>query len=148
MGVAGDGNKGLEKEWQGEASIHKSRARSAKNAWGTSTGYADELRAQGVETSRAQQLENWQNQQEVRNMRNQQRYLTDQFDNAEESSPDEDWRKLSKFGVERNQDFDLDDAFGAVVPGQVYHHFEMQSRAGRAEVAEFNLLVRLMSISY
>ena len=37
MGVAGDGNKGLDKEWEGEASMAKSRVMSAKNAWGRST---------------------------------------------------------------------------------------------------------------
>ena len=39
--------------------------------------------------------------------------MTDDFDH-EQSSPDEDWRKLASFGVERNQEFDLDEAFGAV----------------------------------
>ena len=36
-----------------------SRYNTAKNAWGTNTGYADTLIEQGVDTSRAQQLENW-----------------------------------------------------------------------------------------
>jgi hypothetical protein len=36
-----------------------SRYITAKNAWGTNTGYADTLIEQGVDTSRAQQLENW-----------------------------------------------------------------------------------------
>jgi len=57
MGVAGDGKKGLDKFDMSELS--KSKAMSAKNAWGSSSGYADSLVAQGVETSRAQQLENW-----------------------------------------------------------------------------------------
>lgn len=80
--------------------MQKSKARSAKVAWGTNTGYADQLRSQGVETSRAQQLENWANQQEVLKKRQAQRALTDQFD---EVNHDEDWRTLAKFGVERNQ---------------------------------------------
>ena len=44
----------------------KSKAMSAKVAWGKSTGYADELVAKGMEQQKAQQLENWKNQQEVR----------------------------------------------------------------------------------
>merc|ERR1719464_813325 len=60
MGVAGDGNKGLEKIGSDATpQLAKSKMMSAKNAWGTSTGYGDQLREQGVETSRAQQLENW-----------------------------------------------------------------------------------------
>ena len=50
----GDGNKGLEKEWQGAAEMSKSKSMSAKNAWGKSTGYADELIEKGVDTARAQ----------------------------------------------------------------------------------------------
>lgn len=111
MGVAGDGNKKLEAF--DTTQMAKSKSMSAKNAWGTSTGYGDELRAKGVETSRAQQLENWHNQQEVLAKRKEQRFMTEDFDNAASNS-DEDWRKLASFGVERNQDFDLDDTFGAV----------------------------------
>ena len=48
------------------SSMAKSKMMSAKNAWGTSTGYADELVAKGMEQQKAQQLENWKNQQEVR----------------------------------------------------------------------------------
>ena len=99
MGVAGDGNKQLEKFDMTE--VAKSRSRSARNAWGSSTGYADNLRDKGVDTQRAQQLENWHNQQEVLNKRRQQQYMADQFDQV--SSVDEDWRKLASFGVERNQ---------------------------------------------
>merc|ERR1712021_32681 len=90
----------------------KSKSMSAKNAWGTNTGYADSLVAQGVDTSRAQQLENWHNQQEVLAQRKQQRFMTDDFDNSDKD--DENWRQLSSFGVERNQDFDMEEAFGAV----------------------------------
>jgi len=100
MGVAGDGNKGLEKEWDGAAELAKSKSMSAKNAWGRSTGYAEHLIDQGVEQSRAQQLENWQNQREVVSMRNQQKWMVEEFDQV---SNDENWRDLSKFGVERNQ---------------------------------------------
>lgn len=100
MGVAGDGKKGLEKEWQGQAEMAKSKSMSAKVAWGKATGYADTLRDEGVETSRAQQLENWHNQQEVLAARKAQKFMTDDFDQV---STDENWRDLSKFGVERNQ---------------------------------------------
>lgn len=57
MGVAGDGSKGLDKF--DTTQMAKSKSMSAKNAWGTNTGYADSLVAKGVDTSRAQQLENW-----------------------------------------------------------------------------------------
>lgn len=77
MGVAGDGKKGLETEWGGQAEMAKSKSMSAKNAWGKSTGYADVLMEQGVEQSRAQQIENWKNQREVQEQRNQQRYMTE-----------------------------------------------------------------------
>lgn len=111
MGVAGDGNKKLEGFDMSQMS--KSKQMSAKNAWGTNTGYGDTLRAQGVDTSRAQQLENWHNQQEVLAKRKEQRFMTEDFDNNQNS--DDDWRKLASFGVERNQDFDLAETFGSVV---------------------------------
>lgn len=110
MGVAGDGQKGLDKF--DTTQMAKSKTMSAKNAWGTSTGYADSLVAKGVDTARAQQLENWHNQQEVLERRKQQRFMTDDFDQT--PSADDDWRKLASFGVERNQDFSLDEEFGAV----------------------------------
>ena len=78
----------------------KSKSMSAKNAWGTNTGYADQLRSQGIDTARAQQLENWNNQQELKAQRDHQKFMTESFDEVRE---DEDWRTLSKFGVERNQ---------------------------------------------
>lgn len=117
MGVAGDGSTGLDKsEFQtGEItnSVASSRARSAKNAWGSDTGYADDLRKKGVDTARAQQLENWNSQQEIKNKRDAQKYMTEQFDSVQ-STAEEDWRKLSKFGIERNTDTDLNEEFGAV----------------------------------
>lgn len=105
MGVAGDGNKGLEKEWKGQASMGKSKMMSAKNAWGSTSGrdgYAAKLIEEGMEATRAQQFENWQNQQEVLASRKAHRYMTDDFD-GETTTAEEDWRKLSKFGVERNE---------------------------------------------
>lgn len=111
MGVAGDGNKGLDKFDMSQ--MAKSKSMSAKNAWGTSNGYADKLVAEGVDTARAQQLENWHNQQEVLQKRKQQRFMSDDFDTGG-STEEENWRNLATFGVERNQDFDLDEAFGAV----------------------------------
>eukprot|EP00978_Attheya_sp_CCMP212_P034512 scaffold144903_cov51-Attheya_sp.AAC.1 len=79
MGVAGDGNKSLTKMGNSEQ-MAKSKFRSAKNAWGTSSGYADELIANGVELQRAQQLENWRNQQEVLAKKKEQRFMTEAFD--------------------------------------------------------------------
>jgi hypothetical protein len=102
MGVAGDGNKGLEKAWKGEATMAKSRSMSAKNAWGSGSGYAAKLIEEGMEATKAQQFENWQNQREVVAKRKAHSYMTDNFD-TETSTVDEDWRKLSKFGVERNE---------------------------------------------
>jgi hypothetical protein len=98
MGVAGDGDNSLGKFDTSE--IVKSKSMSAKNAWGTNSGYGDVLRAQGVDTQKAQQMENWNNQQEVLNQRKAQRAMTEQFDSVE---TEEDWRTLAKFGVERNQ---------------------------------------------
>jgi hypothetical protein len=98
MGVAGDGDSKLDKFDMTQ--LAKSKTMSAKNAWGSNTGYAETLRAKGVETSRAQQLENWHNQQEVLQKRKQQRFMTDDFDNVNE---DENWRNLASFGVARNQ---------------------------------------------
>jgi hypothetical protein len=69
MGVAGDGNTKLEAFDM--STMSKSKMMSAKNAWGTtSSGYADSLVEQGMDTSRAQQLENWANQQEVLKSKN------------------------------------------------------------------------------
>jgi hypothetical protein len=80
----------------------KSKTMSAKNAWGKSTGYAEKLIDQGMEKSRAQQLENWMNQQEILKQKNAHRSLTESFDKVE-SAGEADWRTLAKFGVERNQ---------------------------------------------
>ena len=145
MGVAGDGSKGLDKEWEGAAQMAKSKTMSAKNAWGHSTGYADELIDKGMEAQRAQQLENWKNQQEVLAARNQHRFMTEQFDQV---SQDENWRDLSKFGVERNQDFDLDAEFGAVQAGERLEGvIELNTRVNRNEVHEFKLRNSFMGFS-
>jgi len=103
MGVAGDGQKGLEKSWKGEAKMGKSKMMSAKNAWGKDTGYAQQLIDEGIEATRAQQLENWQNQREVQGERNAHRFMTESFDRSEKLTGEEDWRTLKSFGVERNQ---------------------------------------------
>lgn len=101
MGVAGDGNSKLASFDM--TAMAKSKTMSAKNAWGKSTGYADDLIAKGVDTQRAQQLENWNNQQEVlASRKEQQKYMMDDFDKPG-GDEDENWRNLSKFGVERNQ---------------------------------------------
>lgn len=134
MGVAGDGNSKLEKFDM--SSMAKSKMMSAKNAWGTSTGYADELVSKGMEQQKAQQLENWKNQQEVLAARKQQKYMTDEFDRATEEVNQWD---LSKFGVERNQDFDLDEAFGAVTAGNIDGVIELHARMNQFAVHEFNV---------
>lgn len=141
MGVAGDGNKGLEKFGDDVSpqlvNLQKSKQMSAKVAWGTNTGYAEDLRAQGMETSRAQQLENWANQQEVLKRRQAQRAMTEEFD---EVNHDEDWRTLAKFGVERNQEFDLNEEFGAVTAGpQVDGVIEVAALLNQNAVYEFGI---------
>jgi hypothetical protein len=103
MGVAGDGKQGLASFDMTQ--MAKSKSMSAKNAWGTSTGYADQLVDKGMDTQRAQQLENWQNQQEVLERRKAARSMTDDFDAID--TADENWRDLASFGVERNQVRDI-----------------------------------------
>jgi len=118
MGVAGDGQQGLDKIGSSPTmakSMAKSNIMSAKNAWGTSTGYADELREKGVETSRAQQFENWGNQRQV--WRKQQAVREMEAADTNAQSAELDWRELASFGVERNQDFSLDETFGDVSAG-------------------------------
>mmetsp|Transcript_25961 Transcript_25961/g.26388 ORF Transcript_25961/g.26388 Transcript_25961/m.26388 type:complete len:235 (-) Transcript_25961:700-1404(-) len=118
MGVAGDGQQGLDKIGSSPTmakSMAKSNIMSAKNAWGTSTGYADELRDKGVETSRAQQFENWGNQRQV--WRKQQAVREMEAADTNAQSAELDWRELASFGVERNQDFSLDETFGDVSAG-------------------------------
>jgi hypothetical protein len=144
MGVAGDGKKGLDKEWQGAAEMAKSKTMSAKNAWGKSTGYAETLIEQGVEQSRAQQLENWRNQQEVKAERDRHRWMTDQFDQRRE---DEDWRQLSTFGGGPVTDVDLDAELGAVQAGDVTQVVELNTRINRAETFEFALKNPFMGFS-
>mmetsp|Transcript_8689 Transcript_8689/g.12631 ORF Transcript_8689/g.12631 Transcript_8689/m.12631 type:complete len:232 (+) Transcript_8689:379-1074(+) len=114
-----------------------SRAMSAKNSWGKSTGYAESLIDKGVETQRAQQIENWRNQQEIRAVKNAQRKMTESFD---EVTYEEDWRSLSKFGVERNQEFDLDETFGSVTLGpQLDGVIELNSRMNQPSVHELSI---------
>ena len=100
MGVAGDGQKGLEKFGDDIApKLAKSKTMSAKVAWGTTTGYSDSLREKGIDTARAQQLENWANQQELRQKRLDHTRNLDSY----ETKVDENWRELASFGIERNQ---------------------------------------------
>lgn len=152
MGVAGDGDKGLEKigEDTEETVVQarsakqvgfKSRERSAKNAWGTSTGYSDKLRDEGMDTARAQQLENWQNQNNVKARRKAARWETDEFDaTASDKMEDEDWRKLGSFGVERLQDFDLDEAFGEVKAGdKIEDEITLTANMGGNAYTEFEV---------
>jgi hypothetical protein len=146
MGVAGDGSQGLDKEWVGQAQMGKSKQMSAKVAWGKSTGYADTLREQGVDTARAQQMENWQNQREVQEQRNQHRWMTDAFDQSTSSGgPDQDWRSLSSYAGELTQDTNIDATLGQVVPGPVSGVIELTARSNLASVYEFSLKVLFSS---
>jgi len=143
MGVAGDGQTGLDKsdfESKSVLTMDKSRQRSAKNAWGTSTGYAEQLVSKGVDTARAQQLENWHNQREVKARQQEQKYVTEQFDQVRENA-EADWRTLAKFGVERNDDFDLSETFGDVsaMSGEMEGTIELVGRTGGIGYHEFNL---------
>jgi len=146
MGVAGDGNKKLESFDM--SSMAKSKMMSAKNAWGTSTGYADSLIDSGVDTQRAQQLENWHNQQEVTKQKQAQRWSVDQYDNNPDEREDENWRELASFGVERNQDFDLEEEFGAVQIGDLEGTIEINARMGGAPaIHEFGLKNQFMGFA-
>mmetsp|Transcript_15760 Transcript_15760/g.32071 ORF Transcript_15760/g.32071 Transcript_15760/m.32071 type:complete len:308 (-) Transcript_15760:391-1314(-) len=140
MGVAGDGNTKLEKLDAGPQ-LSKSKMMSAKNAWGSSTGYADELLKSNpkIDTARAQQLENWANQQEVRAKNQQLKEMTEILD-RQQASADEDWRQLAKFGVERVQDFDMEEAFGPVVAGdEIEGVIQLQSQLNRVASFDINL---------
>eukprot|EP00542_Grammatophora_oceanica_P017960 CAMPEP_0194046072 /NCGR_PEP_ID=MMETSP0009_2-20130614/19346_1 /TAXON_ID=210454 /ORGANISM="Grammatophora oceanica, Strain CCMP 410" /LENGTH=301 /DNA_ID=CAMNT_0038691211 /DNA_START=26 /DNA_END=931 /DNA_ORIENTATION=+ len=146
MGVAGDGNKSLEKFGRDVSpQLAKSKMMSAKNAWGKSTGYADTLIDKGVEEVRAQQLENWHNQQELRDKKREHAKFTDEFDKV---TYEEDWRALAKFGVERNQDFDLNEAFGPVVAGDVIEDtVELHASYGGRAVWETKLRNEFMGFA-
>ncbi|KAL7485431.1 hypothetical protein ACHAW6_011030 [Cyclotella cf. meneghiniana] len=141
MGVAGDGQTKLEKI-DAVPQLANSKMMSAKNAWGTNSGYADSLRAQNpkMDTARAQQLENWANQQEVRAKNLQLKQMSDSFDQVQ-TSAEENWRQLAKFGVERNDNFDLDETFGPVTPGQTIDGvIELVTAVNR--VATYDLMLR------
>jgi hypothetical protein len=141
MGVAGDGSSGLDKEWKGQAQMATSKTMSAKVAWGKSTGYAETLIEQGVDTTRAQQIENWKNQREVQEQRNQHKWMTDSFDQT--PAADQDWRSLSTYSGELTQESDIDATLGQVIPGPVTGVIELQSRTNQASVYEFSLKVRI-----
>lgn len=144
MGVAGDGDNSLEKFDMSQ--LAKSKTMSAKNAWGTSTGYADELVAKGVEQQKAQQMENWKNQQEVRNARMEHARMAEMFDQKQEQAEISQW-DLSKFGGGRNQEFDLDEQFGAVVPGDITEVIELRANMNQNAVHEFNVKNEFMGFA-
>jgi len=157
MGVAGDGDSGLDKSdfAAGELAnssqrktMDKSKARSAKNAWGTSTGYAEKLMEEkGMDIARAQQLENWQNQQEILAKRKAQSKIAESFETMEDNA-EADWRTLSSFGVERNTDTDLDEEFGQVSEGdEIEATFEFHARTGGVEIKEISLANPYMGFS-
>eukprot|EP00540_Astrosyne_radiata_P001171 CAMPEP_0116834672 /NCGR_PEP_ID=MMETSP0418-20121206/7118_1 /TAXON_ID=1158023 /ORGANISM="Astrosyne radiata, Strain 13vi08-1A" /LENGTH=307 /DNA_ID=CAMNT_0004464251 /DNA_START=73 /DNA_END=996 /DNA_ORIENTATION=+ len=134
MGVAGDGKKGLEKFGEDVSPrLSQSKMRSAKIAWGKTTGYADKLiKERGWDTQKAQQMENWHNQQAIRKERLDHVRMTEEFDKI---AADEDWRNLSKFGIQRNQEFDFDAELGAVTPGdEIEGVIELSAKFSRAAV--------------
>jgi hypothetical protein len=143
MGVAGDGQAGLEKEWDKSLEMAKSKTMSAKNAWGKSTGYAASLIEQGMEATRAQQMENWRNQREVKGQRDQHRYMTDEFDRK----TDEDWRSLSSFSGEQVSSIDLDAELGEVRIGDITGVIELSGRINQSQVFEFSLKNPFMGFS-
>merc|ERR1712045_567572 len=115
--------------------------RSAKNAWGTSTGYAETLiRDKGMDSARAQQLENWHQQREISKRKQEQRFMTEQFDQVQQNA-EADWRTLAKFGVERNQEFDMNEAFGvaSIEGAEMEGTIELKARTGGIGYHEFGL---------
>lgn len=140
MGVAGDGNNKLEAfGGTNTPSLFKSKTMSAKNAWGTSSGYADKLVNEGMDIQKAQQLENWQNQQEVRRKQMQTKQMMESFE-TQKKDADEDWRTLAKFGVERNQDFDMNETFGNVAAGgDLVDTIELSAGINRVALYEFKM---------
>ena len=147
MGVAGDGNTQLEK-MDAVPQLAKSQSMSAKNAWGSSTGYADKLREKDpkMDTARAQQLENWANQQEVRAKNQQLKEMADNFD-SHQTTAEENWRQLAKFGVERVTDFDYDEEFGAVSVGDdIEGTIEIKTALNRVETHSMGVSWRFASV--
>ena len=149
MGVAGDGSGNALEKMDDVPQLVKSKSMSAKNAWGTSTGYADELRetVEGIDTARAQQLENWANQREVRAKSQQMQDMAEAFD-AQQPSAEEDWRTLAKFGVERNEEFDMDEEFGPVVAGDVEGVIELKSAPNRVATHDLHVSIVLYFICF
>lgn len=116
VGVVGDGNKQLEKFGHDvQRTLAKSKIMSAKNSWGRSTGYAETLVEKGVDIQRAQQLENWMNQQELLDLAKQQKQMTEEFDQI--SKADDNWRVLSDYKSDRLQDFDFNEVLGPITAG-------------------------------
>ena len=147
MGVAGDGNAGLEKI-DAVPELTNSKSMSAKNAWGTDSGYANQLRDKGVETARAQQLENWANQREVRAKTRQMQEMAEAFD-AIEQTAEEDWRTLAKFGVERNEEFDMDEEFGPVTAGDdIEEVIELKTALGKVVTYDIHVSYILFCVFF
>jgi len=145
QGVAGDGQTGLDKSDFNTGELATSRKardmsksvnRSAKNAWGTtSTGYAEQLiEEKGMDITRAQQLENWANQREIHMKAQDRNAMAESFDSPDNAEVD--WRTLGKFGVERNEDTNLDEEFGAVVAGDITGTIEFNIGTGAVQVKD------------
>ena len=115
----------------------------SRGGMGQSTGYAETLKAQGMEATRAQQMENWRNQREVKAQRDEHRWMTDEFDQRKE----EDWRSLSTFGGEQVGEVNLDAELGEVRIGDITGVIELSGRINQAQVHEFSIKNPFMGFS-
>ena len=77
--------------------------------------------------------------------KNLQRERLEMYDTPKE---DENWRQLASFGVERNQDFDMDETFGQVqVSDDIEGVIEVTARiSGAPGVHEFGLKVNSSNV--
>lgn len=141
-----------------------------------------------MDTAKAQMLENWQNQNNVKARRKGEgedgrsesttvytnntitnnvifvaslvfsllasliaaaRFETDEFDAvASDKMEDEDWRKLGSFGIERNEEFDLDETFGEVLAGDTIEEEKvLTARMGGTDFTEIKLANQFMGFA-
>merc|ERR1711982_62901 len=78
-------------------------------------------------------------QQEVRAKNLQLKAMSETFD-QQQTSAEENWRQLAKFGIERNTDVNLNEEFGAVAVGDIEGVIELTSAINR--VATHDLYLR------
>ena len=67
---------------------------------------------------------------------------------AQQPSAEEDWRTLAKFGVERNEEFDMDEEFGPVVAGDVEGVIELKSAPNRVATHDLHVSIVLYFICF